>query len=123
MKTIHIIAGAMLALAAVGCASSSKKIATQYVSPVQYKDYDCDTLGLEMARVSRRVGELQVSIDKNAQQDKVATGIGVVLFWPALFFIDGDTPEAAEYARLKGEFEAMQGSASQKKCEIQVQQA
>jgi hypothetical protein len=122
MKTMTIVAGAILALAVTGCASSSKKIATQYVSPLQYKDYDCANLGLEMSRVSRRVGELQASIDKNAQEDKVATGIGVVLFWPALFFIDGDTPEAAEYARLKGEFEAMQTSSSQKKCAIEVQQ-
>ncbi|MBW8311992.1 MAG: hypothetical protein K0M64_08120 [Rhizobium sp.] len=75
-----------------------------------------------MSRVSRRVGELQASIDKNAKQDKVATGVGLVLFWPALFFIDGDTPEAAEYARLKGEFEAMQTAASQKQCSIDVQQ-
>ena len=85
-----------------------------------YKDYDCDQLTAEMSRVSRRVGELQGSIDKNARQDKVAAGVGLVLFWPALFFIDGDTPEATEYARLRGEFEAMEQSAIQKRCSMQV---
>ena len=123
MKTSHVLAVLFVALLASGCANNSKKISTQYVSPLQYKDYDCDTLALEMGRVSRRVGELQASIDKNAREDKVATGVGIVLFWPALFFSDGDTPEASEYGRLKGEFEAMQTTANQKKCGIQVQQS
>jgi len=118
---IRIVLVSALAIALSACASSSKKIATQYVSPMQYKDYDCDQLGEEMARVSRRVGELQGSIDKNAKEDRVATGVGLVLFWPALFFIDGDSPEGAEYARLKGEFEAMQQSSTQKRCNIAVQ--
>ncbi|MBY4596788.1 hypothetical protein K3217_14785 [bacterium BD-1] len=122
MNGKHIFAAALAVAVASGCASNSKDISTQYVSPLQYKDYECDSLAMEMSRVSRRVGELQASIDKNAKQDKVATGVGLVLFWPALFFIDGDTPEAAEYARLKGEFEAMQTAANQKKCSIDVQQ-
>lgn len=61
-----IVAVALLS----ACATSSNKIATQYVSPMQYKDYDCDQLSAEMARVSRRVGELQGSIDENATEDK-----------------------------------------------------
>lgn len=102
------------------CASTSKEIAAQYVSPLQYESYDCGQLAAEMARVSRRVGELQGSIDKSAKEDQVATGVGLVLFWPALFFIDGDSPEATEYARLKGEFEAMQQQSIQKRCNIAV---
>jgi hypothetical protein len=103
------------------CATSSNKIATQYVSPLQYKDYDCDQIAGEMSRVSRRVRELQGSIDKEAKEDKVAMGVGLVLFWPALFFIDGDSPEGAEYARLKGEFNAMQQVSTEKRCSISVE--
>lgn len=44
------------------------------------------------------------------------TGVGLILFWPALFFIDGDGPEANEYARLKGEHEALQKASIEKKC-------
>lgn len=119
MKRVIPVIVAVALLSA--CATSSNKIATQYVSPMQYKDYECEQLSAEMARVSRRVGELQGSIDKNATEDKVAMGVGLVLFWPALFFLDGDSPEAAEYARLKGEFEAMQQQATTKRCNISVQ--
>ena len=106
-----------------GCATSANKLPTQYVSPIQYQHYDCDQIRAEMARVTRRVGTLKGEIDSNATGDAVATGIGVVLFWPALFFIEGDGPEAAEYSRLKGEFEALQKAAVEKRCEIEVQNA
>ena len=42
--------------------------------------------------------------------------VGLLLFWPALFFLEGgDGPEAAEYARLKGQYEALRTVAVQRK--------
>ncbi len=47
-------------------------------------------------------------------------GVGLVLFWPTLFFLEGgDGPEAAEYARLKGERDAIEKVSIQKKCAIE----
>ena len=44
-------------------------------------------------------------------------GVGLVLFWPTLFFLEGgDGAEAAEYARLKGERDALEQAYTQKKC-------
>ena len=46
-------------------------------------------------------------------------GIGLILFWPTLFALEGgDGPEAAEYGRLKGEYEAIRSAALQKKCAL-----
>ena len=46
-------------------------------------------------------------------------GVGLVLFWPTLFFLEGgDGPEASEYTQFKGEFEALRINSVQKKCEI-----
>ena len=46
-------------------------------------------------------------------------GVGLILFWPALFFLEGgDGPEAQEYARLKGEREAIERSSIKKKCTL-----
>lgn len=46
-------------------------------------------------------------------------GIGLVLFWPALFMLEGgDGPEATEYARLRGEYEAISTVSVQKKCQL-----
>jgi len=109
------------ALALAGCASSSENIAAAYVSPNQYANYSCDQIREEQARVSTRVRQLAGEVDDNATGDAVAMGVGMVLFWPALFFIDGDGPEANEYARLKGERDALQQAAIRQNCGFATQ--
>ena len=47
--------------------------------------------------------------------------VGMVLFWPALFFLEGgDGPEAAEYSRLKGEQEAVGRTIRKRDCDVEV---
>ena len=106
----------------VGCATQPKKIQTQYVSPLIYKDHDCDQLAFEQYRIERRTTELYTSLKNEANADSWQMGIGLVLFWPALFFLEGgDGPEAAEYSRLKGEYEALSDVSVMKKCAIDFQ--
>ena len=105
----------------VGCATAPEKLGTTYVSPLQYKDYTCDQIGMEMQRVSRKVAELRGTLDKDASNDAAQMGIGLILFWPALFFLEGgDGVNAAQYSQLKGEFEALEQVAIQKDCGIKV---
>ena len=88
---------------------------------MQYKDYDCEQVASEMARVNRRAGELHASIKQTADTDAAQMAVGAVLFWPALFFLEGgDGPEAAEYARLKGERDALEQVSTQKKCTLET---
>lgn len=107
------VAGALLIS---GCASSSSEITPQYVSPLVYSEYSCDQIRLEMERLRTRVSALGGQIDETASGDDWQMGVGLVLFWPALFFLDGDGPEAAEYARITGEYEALQKAAITKNC-------
>lgn len=112
------IAGILLVASLSGCASSPDKMAAAYVSPIQYQDYDCTQVGSELTRVSRRAQELYGRLDKTASNDAAQMAVGMVLFWPALFFLEGgDGPEAAEYARLKGERDALEQVAIQKHCD------
>jgi hypothetical protein len=46
-------------------------------------------------------------------------GVGLVIFWPSLFFIGGDKVNAAQLAHLKGEMDAIQQVSIQKQCGIQ----
>lgn len=75
-----------------------------------------------MSRVSRRAQEVAYSVNKNADGDTTATAVGVILFWPALFFIDGDSPQAQEYARLKGEFDALEQAGISKECGLTIEE-
>lgn len=89
----------------------------RYVSPLQYSDYSCDQIKQELLRVNRRVVEVSGAQQKHADNDAVAMGVGLVLFWPALFFLaSGDKKD--ELARLKGEYDALEQAAIQKNCII-----
>ena len=98
------------------CAKSSKDIVGTYVSPLQYADYECPQIKSEMIRVSSKVKALTGKIDTNNENDKMITGAGLILFWPALFFLGGTKEQEAEYSRLKGEYEALDRVAVQKNC-------
>ena len=113
--------GTVLAIGIAACASSPDKIQTSYVSPMQYRDYDCDQIAGEQERISRRVNALYGSLKKTADSDTAQMAVGMVLFWPALFFLEGgDGPEAAEYSQLKGERDALDKVAIQKKCNAAI---
>ena len=81
-----------------------------------FQSYTCEQLAAETYRIGSRVRELGVNVDKQATQDKWAMGVGLVLFWPALFMVDGNDGAQSEYARLKGEYEAIQQAATLKGC-------
>jgi hypothetical protein len=100
------------------CSTASSDIAAVYVSPMQYQSYDCDQLAGETIRIQARVSQLGGRVDEAATHDKQITGVGVILFWPALFALGGTKQQEADYARLKGEYDAVQQEGIIKKCNI-----
>ena len=110
-----------IAIAAIlsGCASDPANISAASVSPMQYNGYDCAQVVAELDRVTKRANELNTSLKDKADNDSTQMALGMVIFWPALFFLEGgDGPEAAEYARLKGEKEAIEKTAIAKNCAL-----
>jgi hypothetical protein len=115
---LRLAAMASAIVIASGCASDPKKISAAYVSPAQYRGWDCDQIIDESAHIERRSIELYQSLKKDADADKWQMGVGLILFWPALFALEGgDGPEASEYARLKGEYEALRTVSVEKRCD------
>lgn len=99
-----------------GCSTASKNIAAEYVSPLQYSSYDCEQIFAETDRVKSRAVKLGARLDEAASNDAAITGVGMILFWPALFALGGTKQQEAEFARLSGELDALQQSAVSKKC-------
>lgn len=112
-----IVAVAIAASFLTGCASTSANVSASYISPLQYSNYDCDQIRQEVVRVSNRVHEVAGAQDKKAKDDKIAMGVGLVIFWPALFFMMGND-RREELSRLKGEYDALEQTAIQKKCSV-----
>jgi hypothetical protein len=101
------------------CATQPNEIATASISTIPYEGYNCQQIALDVDRVQRRANELHATLKNKADGDGAQMAIGLILFWPALLFLEGgDGPEAQEYARLKGEGRALETVSIQKGCQV-----
>jgi hypothetical protein len=110
----HFLAVGLL----MGCAEKSANVQGSYVSPISYEAYSCRQLAEEASRLSSRASEISGVQDKNATSDAVVTGVSLVVFWPAAFFIHGNKGNSAELARLKGEKDAVEQAVIAKECSV-----
>jgi hypothetical protein len=113
---------ASVAAVLAACASRSSEITPAYVSPVIYQSYTCQQLAQEAQAVGTRAAQVAGTQDQKRSNDAIATGVAVVVFWPAAFLVSGDGPTASELAQLKGQSVAIEQASIQKKCGIQFQQ-
>jgi hypothetical protein len=120
---IKAIVAACAALSLAACATSPDKISASYVSPLQYQGYDCGQIRTELVRIGQRVDEVTGQQRKQANNDAIAMGVGLVLFWPALFFLAGGNDKKEELGRLKGEYDALQQAATAKRCNFEAHAA
>ncbi|MEE8334028.1 MAG: metal ABC transporter ATP-binding protein [Alphaproteobacteria bacterium] len=102
-------------LVLAGCASSSENIQASYVSPLKYNSYTCPQMGEEYARVLGKSMQVNKRQDDTAGNDSVAMGVGLVLFWPALFFIASDD-QKEDVANMKGNLNAIEEISIKKNC-------
>ncbi len=99
------------------CSTPPDKLGSANISSSQYVSYDCDQLASELTRKNKRLNDLYISLSNEAKADKWQMGVGMLVFWPTLFWLEGkDSAEANEYRLLKGETEAMHTASVQKKC-------
>lgn len=121
MKSARIIVTVAVAATLSACASKPQDIEAAYVSPTLYERLSCDRLREEATAVSARAIAASGAQQKKADNDAVAVGVGVVIFWPALFFAKGDGATAAEVARLKGEMKAIEMASLKNNCGIRFE--
>jgi hypothetical protein len=114
---------ALIALALGACASRSSDITPSYVSPISYQSHTCPQLAQEAQAISARAAQVSGAQDQKRSNDQIATGVAVVVFWPAAFLVGGDGPLAAELAQLKGQMVAIEQASIHKKCGIQFQRS
>ncbi|MFC3706040.1 hypothetical protein ACFOOL_14905 [Devosia honganensis] len=114
----YLMSAASVAAMLAGCATPPKDIAPAYVSTSLYENLSCKQLRSEAEGVSARAAAAFGKQSSNRGRDAAVTTVGVVLFWPALFFMKGDGADAAEVARLKGEMQAIEQVNRIKNCGI-----
>jgi hypothetical protein len=121
MRFILPVIGVTLSLG--GCASKSSEISAAYVSPIPYQSYTCQQLGMEAQAVSAKAAELSGVQDQKRTSDAIATGVAIVVFWPAAFLVGGDGQVAAQLSQLKGQMNAIEQASIHKNSGIQFRSA
>jgi hypothetical protein len=120
IKTILLATSSVIV---ISCASSSKDIETIYVSPDQYRPLNCKSLTHELAQLNQRKNTVAAELDKKASNDQGITAVSVILFWPAAFALGGNKEQEQEYARIKGEYDAVIQVGAEKQCNLNTSPA
>jgi len=106
-----------LALILSGCNNvKSSEVISQNVSTYEYSDMTCSQLEGEMVFLKNAANSAGNVVDKKNSSAKGKNAAAFILFWPALFLIDDNSSEAQQYARLKGEYEAVQRTHRKNDC-------
>ena len=85
-------------------------------NPAEFTTWDCARIDDERDAVQQRAADVAYAVDERAGNNILALGVGVTVFWPALFAMRPDGLEAADLARLKGRFEALTVASASKGC-------
>lgn len=114
MKKVVMSAVALAMLSA--CASQPDKIMATPTSTTQYDRMNCRSLGAEQTRIVSSVNLLTANQKGKADNDAALMGVGMILFWPALFFLNGDSANAPQLAVAKGQYDAIMDVRAAKGC-------
>lgn len=112
-----LIAAVTAAAFLAGCATQGANVTASYVPQSVYDGATCAALARDMVEIQQQAAALSGQLDTAAGKDAALVAVGLILFWPALFFIGSDKSKEAELARMKGSHEAMARTFKAKGCE------
>ena len=107
----------VLTMVLSACATHPDKIDPMVQPTTVYNEWTCERISLALIG---NENELKRYVDNQQSKrtwDNVKMTAGLVLFWPTLFFIDGDGYDANKIAELRGEREALQKVAERERCD------
>jgi hypothetical protein len=119
MKTIVIAATISIAIALAASTTAVKDIVAVHASTSKFQAFDCDQLREgSLANIGRSFALANELADFNRLKSfDIVKDLGA--WWWTLPFVQlRITSKEQEYARLKGEYEALQHLADQKQCPI-----
>jgi hypothetical protein len=115
-SAVHVILLSAVGLALSACVTRAVDVKPVPANPADYAGWSCDRLQDELDVVQQRAADVAYAVDERAGNNILALGVGVTVFWPALFAMRPDGLEAQDLARLKGRFEALRGAERQQSC-------
>ena len=117
-RLILTVSNCTLAFALAGCATRAVDVLPAPANPADFLAWDCARIDDEQDRVQQRAADVAYAVDELAGNNILALGVGIAVFWPAILAMRPAGFEAAEVARLKGRFEALQTAGRYKSCPV-----
>ena len=118
MKLFQIGVSLALVGALSACAQASGDVRPVYTPATAYADYNCDQLQAKLLEIQQQVMTVSGQQDQKRKIDQAATGVGLVLFWPALIAMPLTADHKRELGELKGQYEAIGRESEVKQCRI-----
>ena len=116
VRVALLMAAGAIALGVSGCATRAVDVQPTPASAADFIAWDCARIDDEQDAVQQRAADVAYAVDERAGNNILALGVGVAVFWPAILAMRPAGLEAAELARLKGRFEALQTASRLKHC-------
>ncbi|MEM9552079.1 MAG: hypothetical protein AAGA05_12945 [Pseudomonadota bacterium] len=117
--TIFKKAALLAACVAVSaCAQQPHKIEASYVSRSAFEGKGCNDLLAERNDIVRHVNDLSAKQKKAATTDAVATGVALVLFWPAAFALATTSDNSGALSLAKGNYDAISSQMQLQGCNV-----
>ena len=98
----------LLSLFLFSCASQPEEIEVTYIPSGTFINLNCQQIDVAIRQKTSRLQVLYQKLSEKRKSDQTKASVGAILFFPALFLLEGDdSPEAREYSSLRGELEAL----------------
>lgn len=118
MKMKPLCLALCASVVASGCAQPPDQVEASYVSPSTYAGRSCTQLMDERNEIASRVNALNKAQKDAATTDAVATGVALVVFWPAAFALAATKDNAGALSAAKGNYDAITTQMRKQGCKL-----
>ena len=108
----------LIVLASCTTAKKASEVKAVYISAAQYTSMSCEELFDIAEEIRFRTPALARAVDQSRKKDKTVEQVGMWLFWPAVFFLEGNADEQSALALAKGQLEAIRSAGIKAKCGV-----
>jgi uncharacterized membrane protein YgdD (TMEM256/DUF423 family) len=102
----------------LGCAGMGKDADCVPAFTSYDKEMDCDEIRVALRMVMRDIEAKAEAKQSKAVSNGVLLGVGLLLFWPSLFFMDLSDTERKELQALKNRYDRLMYLAEKKGCDV-----
>ena len=108
----------VLFAAACSSAKRSSEVRAAYIPSYNYEGKTCQQILLLAEEFKQKTPALEMRVDEARRQDKIKEQVGLWLFWPSYFFMEGNALQQTDLALAKGNLNALRTAAIKNNCNV-----